>query len=197
MHPDICRVVSAGVYESRLHSSPETINQLIDCGEPPTLPKKSGYLWVPVTHTGNSQASEEEVDAIEGIVKELSGCSYTDSKGVVRLLEPEKDILIVAPYNMQVRLIARRIPKVQVASVDKFQGREAPVVILSMCSSEASGSPRGIDFLFSKNRLNVAISRAQSMTFIVANPILLKTSCSSLKQMTLLNFFCQIVAAGN
>ena len=77
--------------------------------------------------------------------------------------------------------------------MDKFQGQEAAIVILSMCASDASESPRGIDFLFSKNQLNVAISRAQALAIIVGNPKLANTSVNSLKQMELINFYCEIV----
>jgi uncharacterized protein len=120
-----------------------------------------------------------------------------DKHGAEHQIVLERDIIIVAPYNMQVSQIAQRIPGVQVASVDKFQGREAPIVILSMCASDGSSSPRGADFLFDKSRLNVAISRAQTLAFVVGHPELVKTRCSSLPQMQQINLFCQIVEAGN
>src|SRR6202044_1102356 len=88
------------------------------------------------------------------------------------------------------------LPGIRVASVDKFQGQEAPIVILSMCCSDANLSPRGMQFIFSKSRLNVAISRAQVMAIVVGSPQLLETSCSSLEQMELLNFFAKIVERG-
>ena len=82
----------------------------------------------------------------------------------------------------------------KVGSIDKFQGQEAPIVILSMCASDAADSPRGIDFLFSKNRLNVAISRAQALAIVVGNPKLANTAVNNLKQMEQINFFCDIVS---
>jgi uncharacterized protein len=83
-----------------------------------------------------------------------------------------------------------------VGSVDKFQGQEAPVVILSLCASQGEGSPRGLEFLLNKQRLNVALSRAQSLAIVVANPALAQTRCQSLSQMTLLNLFCRVMLAG-
>ena len=104
------------------------------------------------------------------------------------------DILFVAPYNYQVNLLRTTLgEEAKIGSIDKFQGQEAPIVILSMCSSDAADSPRGIDFLFSKNRLNVAISRAQALAFVVGNPKLANTSVNNLKQMEQINFFCDIV----
>jgi superfamily I DNA and/or RNA helicase len=105
-----------------------------------------------------------------------------------------RDILVIAPYNLQVRRLTRRLPGVRVGTVDKFQGQEAPVVIFSMCASSGDGSPRGIEFLFSRNRLNVAISRAQCLAIIVASPALVRTRCSSLEQMRLVNVYCRAVA---
>lgn len=103
------------------------------------------------------------------------------------------DILFVAPYNYQVNELRKVLgERAKIGSVDKFQGQEAPIVILSMCTSDASESPRGIDFLFSKNRLNVAISRAQSLAIVVGNPTLANTPVSNLKQMELINFYCEI-----
>ena len=199
MHPDLCKLISSAVYESRLTHEKGNERRTLILG--PTVKDKfaktSGLIWVPVNHYGNMQSSEEEVDAIANIVKDLLQCSVLDKNGAEHKIRQEHDIIIVAPYNMQVRLIAQRIPAVKVASVDKFQGREAPVVILSMCASDGGSSARGADFLFNKSRLNVAISRAQTLAFVVGNPELVKTHCSTLSQMHQLNFFCQIVQTGN
>jgi uncharacterized protein len=158
--------------------------------------KSDGIVWLPVEHSGNTQGSEEEADAISGLVKELLLCQFTDKRGSTRKLSLD-DILIVAPYNMQVRLIADRVKGARVGSVDKFQGLGEPVVILSMCASEGNVSARGIEFLFSQNRLNVAISRAMQLAFVVGNPSLVNTPCATLEQMSLLNFFCRLVEAGD
>jgi uncharacterized protein len=95
---------------------------------------------------------------------------------------------------MQVRTIRDYIPDVKVGTVDKFQGQEGAVVILSMCSSDANASPRGLNFLFNKNRLNVAISRAKTLAIVVASTRLAYSECTSLNQMAMSNFFCRIVA---
>ncbi|MBX9693241.1 MAG: hypothetical protein K2Z81_12710, partial [Cyanobacteria bacterium] len=156
----------------------------------------SSFHFFVLSFPSSADMSDEEVDAIDGLIKKLLQCRVQDKNGVARTLTL-KDILIVTPYNMQVRKIAHRIPGTRVGSVDKFQGQEAPVVILSMCASEAYSSPRGIDFLLSKNRLNVAISRAKTLAFIVASPALLRTPCNSIKQMKLVNFFCRLVEAAS
>jgi predicted RecB family nuclease len=199
MHPELCKLISSAVYESRLTHATENERQMLVPG--PAVKEKfaktSGLIWVPVTHFGNTQSSKEEVEVIAEIVKDLLNCSVIDKHGAEHKVVLERDIIIVAPYNMQVSLIAQRIPGVQVASVDKFQGREAPIVILSMCASDGGSSPRGANFLFNKSRLNVAISRAQTLAFVVGHPELVKTSCSTLPQMHQLNLFCQIVEAGN
>ncbi|MFQ5740376.1 MAG: AAA domain-containing protein [Acidobacteriota bacterium] len=104
------------------------------------------------------------------------------------------DILVVAPYNLQVRKLLASLPEgVRVGTVDKFQGQEAPVVIVSMCASEGQEWPRGVEFLFSRNRLNVALSRAQCLSIVVGNPGLVRTRCSTVSQMTLVNLFCRIL----
>ncbi|MFN8553523.1 MAG: TM0106 family RecB-like putative nuclease [Candidatus Obscuribacterales bacterium] len=198
MHPDVCAVISDAVYESRIQPHAQTARQVLSFPDPlvaEKIGKSSGLVFVPVAHEGNAQASDEEVERIEELVTELLKCCYTNKDGETKQVSLS-DILIVAPYNMQVRKIASKINGAQVASVDKFQGREAPIVILSMCASDGGSSPRGMEFLFSMSRLNVAISRAQTIAFVVGNPNLTKTPCSSLSQMRLLNFFCQIVNVG-
>ena len=149
---------------------------------------------MPVQHEGNTQGSPEEVEHILAIANELIGTAYwPDPDGDVRQISWE-DILFVAPYNYQVNLFRAALgDEAKIGSIDKFQGQEAPIVILSMCASDAADSPRGIDFLFSKNRLNVAISRAQALAIVVGNPKLAQTSVSNLKQMEQVNFFCEIV----
>jgi len=131
-------------------------------------------------------------------VQELIGRSFTGKDGSQRLLGWD-DILFVAPYNLQVNKLSQalaRLPsgeRALVGSVDRFQGQEAPVVILSMCASDANESPRGIDFLFDRNRLNVAISRAQCMAVVVANLKLARTEAKSIKELMQINMFAQLL----
>jgi predicted RecB family nuclease len=211
MHPDVCRFISGAVYENSLVSQAGTEKRVLclpasgksatpvnlkasGTSATPLKLKESGILYVPVEHEGNSQDSEEEAAAIEQIVKTLQKCSFQDGKKVRPLTLD--DILIVAPYNMQVRRLKALLPGAKVGSVDKFQGQEAPVVIVSMCSSTGDASPRGLEFIFSKNRLNVAISRAQTLAIVVGSPALARTHCSRVEQMELVNLFCRIMHEG-
>ena len=135
------------------------------------------------------------MDLTAEIVKELCGHSLELPGEPVRPFGFE-DILVVAPFNLQVRRLTEKLPGIRVGTVDKFQGQEAPVVIFSMTASEGDASPRGIDFLFSRNRLNVAISRAQILTIILGSPRLERTRCSRLAQIRLVNLFCRAAQAG-
>ena len=105
-------------------------------------------------------------------------------------------MLFVAPYNHQVNKLRSTLgDEAKVGSVDKFQGQEAPIVFLSMCASDANESPRGLGFLFDKHRINVAISRAQSLAIIVANPNLAKTTVNTVEQVKLVNLFGAIIGS--
>ena len=98
---------------------------------------------------------------------------------------------MVSPYNMQVNLLKQRLPAgARVGTVDKFQGQEAAVVLISMASSSADDAPRGVDFLFSRNRLNVALSRARCLSVIFCSPTLLDLVCTDLERMRLVNTVC-------
>ena len=198
MHPDLCAIISGAVYEGRLHPDACTARRQLQLPQSKLqlLCKKAGVQFIPVEHEGNTQGSSEEVESIKGLVKELLSCSVIDSKGNPRPLRME-DILIVAPYNLQVRNLKQALPSAKIGSVDKFQGQEAPVVILSMCASEGNSSPRGLSFLFNLNRLNVALSRAQTLAIVVGSPRLVSTESSTVDQMKLVNFYCRIVQSGS
>ena len=146
MHPDVCRYISDAFYAGRLESAaPER-----PCAA------GTGLRWLAVEHEGNRTSSVEEAAAIRAEIE-------------ARGLSPA-DVMVVAPYNMQVRLLARELPGVRVGTVDKFQGQQAPVVFFSMATSSGAYAPRGIDFLMSRNRLNVAVSRAQCLAYLVCAP---------------------------
>ncbi len=189
LHPDICSFTSELFYECRLVSLPGLEKQaLAGTGHF----AGTGLFYVPVDHTGNQNSSPEEVEAVWRIVSELrDGAVWTNDKGSTSPLGPS-DILVVAPYNAQVASLARRLgDKARVGTVDKFQGQEAPVVIYSMTSSSAQDAPRGMSFLYSPNRLNVATSRARCACILVASPRVLEPECSSPDQMRWANGLCR------
>jgi predicted RecB family nuclease len=190
MHPDVCGFISALAYENRLSSAPGRDRQRIDSAGF----SGTGLRFLAVQHSGNSQRSLEEGRAIgEQVQALLEGGVYTGVDGQPRPLAA-RDILVVAPYNMQVRCIREQLPEgVEVGTVDKFQGREAPVVFFSMASSTGQDVPRGLEFLFSRNRFNVAISRAQALAVVVCSPRLLDVRCRSVEQMRLVNALCGFV----
>ena len=164
MHPDVCRPVSRLSYDGRLQPYDKVSAARRLDGVAP------GVRVLAVEHTGNSTESPEEADAIIAEIGTLLGCPWTDEDGTVAL--GQQHILVVTPYNAQVVLLRRRLdaaglPDVQVGTVDKFQGRQAPVVFVSMTASSIDDVPRGIGFLLNRNRLNVAISRAKYAAVLV------------------------------
>ena len=129
------------------------------------------------------------------LVGQLAGSTWQDKDGNRRPIGPG-DVLIVTPYNAQIRAIQSALADsghdgFMVGTVDKFQGREAPVVIYSMATSSADEAPRGLDFLYDVHRLNVATSRARAMAIIVASPDLIRVSCRTPHQMVLVNALCR------
>ncbi|MCC7530790.1 MAG: hypothetical protein IT342_19865 [Candidatus Melainabacteria bacterium] len=192
MHPDVCSFISGAVYEDRLLPEGHTAQRTLKLpeGETSSILKSAGLIFFPVMHDGNNQDSEEESEVIVEIVKNLLNCQFLDGQQSRKI--NLNDILLVAPYNMQVRRLRAAIPGCRTGSVDKFQGQEAPVVIVSICSSTGDSSSRGLEFIFSKNRLNVAISRPQVLAIVVGSPALSRTHCNHVEQMELVNLFCRI-----
>lgn len=189
--PAICGFTSEVFYEGRLRSRAGLEKQVLT-GAPPF--EGAGLWTVHVTHEGNQNGSIEEADAVERVVATLlaAGSKWIDREGVVRPLTKD-DILIVAPYNAHVALLEERLAAsgVRVGTVDRFQGQEAPVVIYSMATSTPEDAPRGMEFLYSLNRLNVATSRAQCACILVASPRLFEPECKSPRQMQLANALCR------
>jgi uncharacterized protein len=146
-----------------------------------------------IEHDGNTQSSEEEADRIREHVDELRRGRVRDEDGE-RAFDVAKDLLIVAPYNAQVRLLKHRLAdaSVRIASVDKFQGQQASVVILSMCASSLEETARGPKFLLDPRRLNVALSRARCLAIVVASSRLVRTRPSSVEEMELFNLYCRL-----
>lgn len=191
MHPDVCRFISEAVYGGRLHSHPScAARQLVlGAGADPAL-KAAGLSWVHVVHQECRQKSEEEGVRVRELVDSLLQQRWIEEEGEIRSMTLD-DILIVSPYNMQVNLLQGVLPAgARVGTVDKFQGQEAAVVIVSMTASSAEDVPRGMEFLYSRNRINVAVSRAKSLAIIVASPRLLEAPCSKIDEMALVNTLC-------
>ena len=195
MHPAVNQFISEYIYEAKLHADSDNVKQLVHVPTAYTgiLNKEAGIVFVPVEHQGNTQASDEEVAQIVQLTQELLQRQLTTKDGVTRQVTWQ-DIMFISPYNHQVsKLQAALGSQAKVGSVDKFQGQEAPIVFLSMCSSDASEALRGLDFLFNKNRLNVAISRAKSLAIVVANPHLAITKVNSIEQLKMVNLFSALI----
>jgi predicted RecB family nuclease len=188
MHTDICELLSRQVYESRLIAAPDNINQQILLPDGFPVPKRAGYYFYAVEHDGNTNASPEEAQTVYSLYQQLLRCGFRDKDGRERPMT-SSDIMIISPYNNQVKEIQRLLPEAAIGTVDKFQGREAPVVLASMATSSLEDTPRGLDFLFSQQRLNVLLSRAKALVIVVGSPKLFQARCSSTEQMKLLNFF--------
>jgi superfamily I DNA and/or RNA helicase len=185
LHPDVADFVSEAFYEGRLRAADGCERQCTAFG--------TGVRFLPVEHEGNRRSSVEEAARVRAAIDELLGGAYTDSRGRTRPLR-EDDFMVVAPYNAQVAALRQALPPgVPVGTVDKFQGQEAPVVFFSMASSSGEDVPRNMEFLFSRNRLNVAVSRARCLAILVASPKLLDIRCRNVDQMRLANALCLFV----
>lgn len=189
LHPEICRFTSEMFYANRLHPRPGLEGQRIISG---SRVNGSGLRYLAVPTRGNQSASPEEAAAVRELVAEIlaSGATWTDRQGLSAVVTLQ-DILIIAPYNAQVFELADRIPGGRIGTVDKFQGQQAPIVIYSMTTSSYADAPRGMEFLYSLNRLNVATSRAKCVCVLVASPSVFEVSCRTPRQMQLANAFCR------
>ena len=194
MHPKVCQFISKQVYEGRLESHGDTARQHIDGVE--AWPATGAHL-VSVPHEGNTQTALEEVEAICDAASDLLKGTWTDREGLTRQLT-EADIIVVAPYNLQVNALRQALPAgIRVGTVDKFQGQEAPVCLVSMTASSGEEMPRGIEFLLSRERINVAVSRAKALVLVFAAPRLLAAKCTSVEQMALVNLLCALAEQGS
>ena len=189
LHPNICAYTSELFYDGKLRSKEGTDQQVVNAqGQI----KGAGLYYVPVEHEGNQNCSPEEAVAIEKLVKSLldSGASWVDLDGSEKPVTLD-DILIITPYNAQVFEIQQCLPNARVGTVDKFQGQEAPIAIYSTATSSHADAPRGMEFLYSLNRLNVATSRAKCLSFIVSSPRVFEAECRTPRQIQLANAFCR------
>jgi hypothetical protein len=187
MQPEICAFISDAMYDGRLRSADAARLHHVDYAGT----AHAGLLWMPVPHEGNGSSSPEEADWICREIGRMRDGGVAESR-----------IIVVTPYNAQRREIERRLKAqgldVRVGTVDKFQGQEADVVFYSMAASSGDDISRGIDFLFERNRFNVAISRARALSILVCSPRLLDIACRTPEEMALANLLCEFVerAAG-
>ena len=192
--PPICLAASELLYEGKL--SPAAGVERVRLSGAGRF-EGAGIWIVPVEHEGNRNASDEEVEAVVALVDEIlaPGARWTDASGGERPLT-DQDVLVVAPYNAHVNRVDDRLRAqgraIRVGTVDRFQGQEAPVVIYTMATSSPDEAPRGLEFLYSANRLNVATSRAKAAAIIVASPKLFTPECRTPRQMGLANALCRL-----
>jgi uncharacterized protein len=190
MHPTINNFISELFYESRLKTKQENEKQTLKGN---TKYNQPGIYFEPVEHTGNQNCSKEEVERVKEIVNALiqPGVLFINTKDAEENLSTQ-NIKIISPYNAQVNEFLRALSEIQTGTVDKFQGQEAAVIIMSMASSLHEDAPRGMEFLYSLNRLNVAVSRARAVFILVASPALFEPECRSTHQMQLANALCRL-----
>jgi uncharacterized protein len=185
LRPELCAFTSEAYYEGRLTYAEPCSARSLAAGD--------GVAYAPVEHAGSTQQSWDEARAVAAAIRGLIGTEFTDADGTTRTLGPD-DVLVVTPYNAQVRALRARVPPgVRVGTVDKFQGQQAPVVLVSLASSSGEDAPRGIGFVFDRHRINVATSRAQCRVELVCAPRLLEADCKSVADMRLVNALCRFV----
>ncbi len=189
LHPSICVFTSELFYAGRLRARPELARQTI---RSPGPMQGFGLRYLPVAHEGNQSRSAQEAKAVRDLVASIleTGSTWIDGSGTERPLTSD-DILIITPYNAQVFEIQRLLPGARIGTVDKFQGQEAPIAIYSTATSSHADAPRGMEFLYSLNRLNVATSRAKCVSILVSSPRLFEAECRTPRQMQLVNAFCR------
>jgi predicted RecB family nuclease len=192
LHPKICSFTSELFYEGRLQPIPGLEQQQI-VGHP--YLSGAGLCFVSIPHEGNQNASPEEAAVVQALINGLlvPGVRWFNLGLSLPSLAPiaRKDILVIAPYNAQVSDISVRLPDIEVGTVDRFQGREAAIVIYSLTTSSPEDAPRGMEFLYSLNRLNVATSRGRALCVVVGSPRLLEPQCRTPRQMQLANALCR------
>lgn len=192
MHPALASAVSRLSYEGKLHAHPEAAERALDGVSP-------GLHPVPVAHVGNATESPEEAEAVVAIVRDLLGRAWTD-RSDDRRRDPlgEQDVIVVTPYNAQLAAVRAALddaglPRVRVGTVDKFQGQEAAIAIVSLAASSSVDVPRGMSFLLMKNRLNVAVSRAKWAAYLVHSPELTEYLPTTPTGLTELSAFIRLV----
>jgi uncharacterized protein len=185
LRPELTAFTSDAYYAGRLECEESCARRSVAVG--------NGLFVRLVEHAANGQLSREEADVVAESIQALLGTGYTDETGATRALGIG-DVLVVTPYNAQVRVLRQTVPEgVRVGTVDKFQGQEAPVVLVSLASSSGEDAPRGLAFVFNANRINVATSRAQCRVELICSPRLLEADCKTVDEMRLVNALCRFV----
>ncbi len=188
--PEICSFVSEAFYEGQLVSHESALQRRLILHDS-DLPNE-GIVMIAARHAGCSQKSTEEGEILKSRYMELLGQTFRDGDGSTRPIDMQ-DILVVTPYNVQVNHLRTLLPEgARVGTVDKFQGQEAAIVLISMVTSSTEDLPRNFEFLYSRNRLNVALSRAQCLAIVIASPKLLEVPCKTVEQMKLASIFCHL-----
>ncbi|TXR55453.1 TM0106 family RecB-like putative nuclease [Quadrisphaera setariae] len=193
MHSRVCEPVSQLQYEGVLAAHPRTADRHLEGVEP-------GVHLHTVDHRDRTTSSPEEAARVVELVGGVLGRTWTDEDGAARPVGQE-DVLVVAPFNRQVSLLRAALAEaghegVQVGTVDKFQGREAPVVVVSMATSSGDDLPRGVEFLLSRNRLNVALSRAMWAAHLVHSPALRSITPTTAEGLVALGAFVGVLRRG-
>ena len=189
LHPSLCAFTSEAIYDGRLEAHPDTAKRylVIQPGAHVAL-RTAGLSFVPVAHDGCTQSSRAEAEIILKLITEA--CKQSIVREGKETPVTLRDILVVAPYNLQVNLLRQLLPEgVQVGTVDKFQGQEAAIVIVSMTTSKGTEAPRGTEFLFNPNRFNVAVSRAECLAIVVHGAELLEGAWTKIDDLRRLNLF--------
>jgi len=195
LHSKINEFISSNFYEGRLNCDERTDKRIIKFNKKCII-QKPGVHYIEMNHKNNVQTSLEEIETVVDLMKQMIGSEFNDN-GKKRELSVN-DFLIISPYNTQVNLMIakleeEKIKNPRVGTIDKFQGQEAPINIISMTSSDSETLPRNKEFFFSKNRLNVAISRAQVASIILFNPKILDFFPKDINQIKLVNNFFKLL----
>ena len=191
LHPKICDFVSEAFYGSKLLPIRQNIQrELIWEKTPESNIRGAGIRLLLTAHEGCSKVSRAEANEVKQVFNSLLQHASLKVGDSIRRIQT-RDILVIAPYNMQVELLKTCLPEgSKVGTIDKFQGQEAEVVIVSMTTSGPEEIGRDANFLFSKNRLNVALTRAKCLAIVLFSARLLTFPCRTPEQINLLNTFC-------
>ena len=194
LHPKLCKFTSENFYDRRLKNLDITEKRKIIFSKKENLLPETGILMVDAKHKEVCrQKSEEEGKIVKDFYNRLLGSTFLDNENPKKIMN-EEDILVVAPYNVQVNYLISILPKgARVGTIDKFQGQEAPATIISMTTSDPESLPRNVDFFFSRNRLNVAISRSQCLSIVIMNKKILEIACKKVEHIHLVNTFMKLL----